>query len=297
MYIIQESGDLALNTIATGTWDGTELGDGYTAFISDPGGSILNGVASGANITSGMTYLFAQGSIGSSSNYITSATPGGTAPAQVQGLATTGGIFLSNTGGLAIDAFTGSGDSMNAGGSIDVLSNCPITVTGVILAQGSITYANSYDAGQGNSITISGGSSLTATNGAITIDSVAQVSITGSTLITTGGGIQITAGSYNLMGGTGVTGDTSIIGSILEATGGGIQVTAGSTLYTGNTTITSSILETTKGGNIQITGFGSVIIDSKNGSSGAVSYTHLDVYKRQTRRRPGAPRSCRTVLM
>lgn len=256
LYVTEESGDLLLGTIATGVGP---LGGEYSAFISAPGGSILNGLASGANITSGLTYLFASGAIGTASDPITSATPTGMATAHVQGLSQTGGIYLTNTGSLTVDnTVTGSGDSMNAGGSIGVHSNCPITVTGQVVAQDNISYSNTYDANLGNDITITG-STLTATTGAITIDSVGGVSITNSTLTSNGVnlngfGIQVLAGSSNIVG------STTISGSILEAKGYNIQMLAYGDVAIENNSTVEVANDTT--GDIAVQAGGNVTVDA-----------------------------------
>jgi len=91
IFVQQLDSELLLGTITTGT--GSVPGE---AFISNPGGSIYNGLFNGVNIVSGTTYLFANGNIGTSTDKITSETPSNAPTAEVEGQASgSGSIWLA----------------------------------------------------------------------------------------------------------------------------------------------------------------------------------------------------------
>ena len=130
-YVTETSGNLSLDTI--------ETAEG-TAFISAPGGEILNGNPGGTNILSGATYLFAYGDIGEQTNQIISATPSTVSAAELQGISQTGSIWISNTGSLDVAPISGSGDSssIDAGGSVQLTDHCITTLEGTITVGGTV---------------------------------------------------------------------------------------------------------------------------------------------------------------
>jgi hypothetical protein len=234
MFVQQLNHELLLGTITTGT--GSVPGE---AFISNPGGSIYNGLASGANIISGTTYLFANGNIGTSTDEITSETPSNATTAEVEGQAS-GSIWLENKGSLTVAAVNGSDtDGMNAGGAVNITADCPEIISNNIVGT-SITCTASYDAGVDNSITVTA-ALLDATAGDITLNAANNVIIGASTagnttLEATDGSVWISAaGSFTLNSGSLITASgtvsssvtINVIGNVTENTNSTISATSG----------------------------------------------------------------------
>ena len=157
-YVVETSGNLSLGTVQTTQG---------TAFISAPGGEILNGLKTGTNITSGKTYLFANGDIGTQTNEITSATPSSTTVADLQADSTNGSIYISNTGSLNI---TGVQDPSDPGivlkGSLDLTTHCTLTVSqNIVSTSGDINLT----AGNGDDLVVDAGVTVEAEAGNVSI--------------------------------------------------------------------------------------------------------------------------------
>ena len=151
-HIIKSTGDLYLNTVST---------IAGTAFISTPAGSILNGSATGENIESGATYLFASLDIGSESKPLR--TTGGSSTAKIQGKATTGSVWVMNTGAMEVGGVVDDPQGFTAGGEISMTTGSPLEFSQSMTAP--IIYLQALDTpGETNTITVDSGATITSTN-------------------------------------------------------------------------------------------------------------------------------------
>ncbi len=130
LHLIETLGDLYLGTVTV-----SATGGPYTAFITDPLGSILNGKASGTNLTSPEALLLAADNIGQATQAVA------TQVGYIESESTTGSTWMSNQGGLTVGGVTTAAESMGAGGSITVTASGPITITREALATGPIIYS------------------------------------------------------------------------------------------------------------------------------------------------------------
>ena len=177
-YIIESGGstpgvpdDLALNTVSTGTT--------YTAFISAPDGSIVNGNPTGSNVVSGSVLLKADDNIGSATQPITSNV------GYIEGVTTQGNIWVVNTGNVELGGVDPSTSGVTSGGSINIVATGPIVVQESSTAVGPIV-VQSIDSSDpdaeslvvasgvtlqstGSTVTLSGGDDLTIQSGATVI--------------------------------------------------------------------------------------------------------------------------------
>jgi len=181
-YIIEPNGDLSLYTVAT---------NAGTAFIAALNGSIFNGNATGYNVTSGKTYLFAGGNIGQPVG-----TEGGPITTELGGIeaqSTSGGTWVVNDGNLTEGGVVDSGNpGMWSGGDNDVTALSPITITENVLAGGAITRTATEHAEAGDDITIKAGIHVESTDGGditfyvgdnFTLEAGALISTTGDVYI------------------------------------------------------------------------------------------------------------------
>jgi hypothetical protein len=156
-YLLETQGDLLLNTISTGGYD-----SGYTAFIATPTGSIKNGRASGSNVLSGKTYLFAARDIGEDGNAIA------TEVGYIESKSTTGSTWISNTGALTVGGVVDKdAPGMQAGGSIVTVTHSPMRIDENIEAQGDIIKTAVEKSAPGDDITVAETASLTSLQGSV----------------------------------------------------------------------------------------------------------------------------------
>jgi hypothetical protein len=122
-YIIETDGDAA--TLDDLSINEVSAGEGYTAFITAPEGSILNGRADdGPNVVSGKTYLVARDDIGEESKQLRSEV------GNIEGESIVGSTWVENTGPLTVGGVVDSSDpGMLGGGSARITATSPITVT------------------------------------------------------------------------------------------------------------------------------------------------------------------------
>jgi hypothetical protein len=111
--LIEVTGDLTIDQISTGS--------AYTAFIAAPLGNIFNGRATGNNVVSGKTRLFARNDIG------TSTTAFKTAVGALEGVSELGRVFVTNTGAMTIGGVTAATSGLVAKGSVTVTTMSPMT--------------------------------------------------------------------------------------------------------------------------------------------------------------------------
>ena len=125
-YLIETSGNLGLNQVGV-------RGD-FTAFLTAPVGSILNGRTDGnPNVISGRTYLVARDHIGEGAKPIT------TQVGKIEGKSITGSTWVSNLGALAVGGVVDNDEpGMSAGGSVDIEASSPVVITENIRAAGAI---------------------------------------------------------------------------------------------------------------------------------------------------------------
>ncbi len=132
-FITQATGDLALNAVTTL--------NGGTAFIEAPDGNIANGAASGEDILAGGTYLFASGSIGTSTNPIT------TSVGSVQGQSTTGSTYVVNSTGVTVGGVNAGDDmGLKSGGVINLDADGPVMTMQDVTSGGNTTFTATNDA-------------------------------------------------------------------------------------------------------------------------------------------------------
>ncbi len=157
------------------TLTGTTL---YTAFLSAPTGNIFNALASGPNVISGRTFLFANVDIGAQAKPITAQV------GFVEGQSTTGSTWLDNTGALAVGGVTSASTALTAGGSINITAHSPVTVSENVIAKDDILiWAKDSNGAEGNPDNIT-------VNSGVTINSQGLVTPqTGSVTSYTGNGI------------------------------------------------------------------------------------------------------------
>ncbi len=142
-HITEMRGDLYLNQISTGA--------AAIAFIAAPAGRILNDNQSGANVVSGMTYLFAAQDIGTSDNELT------TEVGNIQGQSTTGSTYVSNTGALNIGGVvSGLPNGLLAGGSVNIVTKSPMTIIENITAEGDINLTSADNSANDDIVIASG---------------------------------------------------------------------------------------------------------------------------------------------
>ena len=228
-YVTETTGNLSLNTVQT---------QAGTAFISAPAGEILNGTGN-TNITSGETYLFASGDIGTQANPIKAQTPSGSIAAIVQGASTAGSIYLDNEGALDLsNSVTGSGYGMQAGGGVYVNTDCPLEISSDVFAQGDIVKQAGTSLGETNSdLTVDPGVTIQSANGYVSL-------IAGTAVILEGSSSQITtiasnASYVSIVAGTNVTVQPDVViaagytgkNSSTNVTIQGDAYTSGSTTY------------------------------------------------------------------
>ncbi|WP_261842146.1 LEPR-XLL domain-containing protein [Aliamphritea ceti] len=156
-HIVEAVGDLYLKQVATGA--------AAIAFIAAPGGRILNDNSGGDNVVGGKTFLFAAKDIGTSTNALT------TQVGNIQGQSTTGSTYIVNTGALAVGGVvSGLPNGLLAGGSVNLVTQSPLTVTENITAAGDINLSSADNSANDN-ITVNSGITLTSNTGAINVDS------------------------------------------------------------------------------------------------------------------------------
>ncbi|EAR60225.1 type I secretion target repeat protein [Oceanospirillum sp. MED92] len=155
-YVIEMVGDLYLNEVAAGA--------AATAFIAAPVGRILNDNQTGDNVVSGKAYLFAAQDIGESDNALA------TRVGNIEGQSTTGSTWIVNTGAMAVGGVVdGSDPGMQAGGSVNLTTNSPLTVAENITANGNIILT-SNDNSAGDDLTVNANITVTSQTGSITVN-------------------------------------------------------------------------------------------------------------------------------
>jgi Ca2+-binding RTX toxin-like protein len=192
-YIIETTGDVYLNTVGTG--------DGYTAFITAPTGSILNGRADGgSNVASGKTYLVARDNIGEETKWLRSEV------GNIEGKSILGSAWVINDGALTeggVVVVTGE-PGMWSGGDNTVTALSPITITEDVIAVGDITRNATEHAGEGDDITIKAGVTIKSTGGGtITFNVGDNFTLEAGAVIMTSGDVVINADYGNLDPGIG----------------------------------------------------------------------------------------------
>ena len=200
-YVTETTGDLSLDTVQT---------TAGTAFISAPVGQILNGTG-GTNITSGKTYLFADGDIGKQVDPIKAATPSGASVAIVQGLSTRGSIWLDNTGALDVsDVSGGSGPGMVAGGSVQIGTQSPLTVTTDIEAA-SITLTSGTPGEADSDMIVGSGVTIESTSGYVSLTAGEDLIITGAIIKSDTSSVTLTAANnFSSDAATVISGHTTV---------------------------------------------------------------------------------------
>ncbi|MEZ0274283.1 MAG: beta strand repeat-containing protein, partial [Roseimicrobium sp.] len=128
-FLMETAGDLFLKVITAGA--------GSTAFITNAVGSIYNGLVSGDNAISGSLWLLARDHIGSELRPITTRT------GNIKGKATTGSLFIQNTGAVTVGGVTGgaagsAAAGLESGGSVVFNNQSPVIIGQDILAKDQI---------------------------------------------------------------------------------------------------------------------------------------------------------------
>ncbi|MDG1896561.1 MAG: hypothetical protein P8J37_16785, partial [Fuerstiella sp.] len=160
LYVREQSGDLHLNTIATGA--------SSTAFVDVATGSIIDARATGVdyNILSGTVFLFAAQDIGSESQPLT------TAISTVQGKSTLGSSHIHNTGSLTV---TGTG--LISGSQVNLTAESPITIASDVTAAGDIVILATEDPTAGDDLTVNSGITVESTGGDVTLRAGDNISL------------------------------------------------------------------------------------------------------------------------
>jgi hypothetical protein len=179
VYLSEASGDLNLVSAFSATGD-VDL----TA-----GGSILNGnTFNDLNVDAVGAVLMAGDNIGSS------ASPFMTTIGDLQAEATTGSIWLVNTGALSIV-------SVQAGGAVNITAMSPITITKSLSTVGDITLTSTHDSSRGDMVAASG-ASIDSSAGSVFLQAGDNFTQDAGDSIQAAGSITIT-GDYGNLSGTG----------------------------------------------------------------------------------------------
>ncbi|MFT7227617.1 MAG: hypothetical protein ACI8PW_000192, partial [Methylophilaceae bacterium] len=156
----EAAGDLTINQIRAGLG----LGNDNIAFIEATVGSIYNGragISSGSgngNILSGRAFLFARDNIGAVGAAF--ATEAGA----LEGQATTGRVYIINTGAMTLGGVTGSATGFYAKGSVDITTMSPLTVDAGIYTEDTFNIEAHDSAGDGDILLVKAGATITADN-------------------------------------------------------------------------------------------------------------------------------------
>src|SRR5262249_40350514 len=150
IYIHQVEGDVSLNSISAA---------GHIAFITSNLGAILNGrTDNNAIVRAGKADLIANTNIGTATKRIVSTV------ANIEGIATTGSIYLWNIGGLTVGGVVdGSDPALKAlHGTVDVRTSSPVTIAEDIIGASIVKQAGDVPAAD-DDLTVKAGVHLTAT--------------------------------------------------------------------------------------------------------------------------------------
>ncbi|RLB73277.1 MAG: hypothetical protein DRH06_10730, partial [Deltaproteobacteria bacterium] len=122
VYLTEVDGDLRIDQITTDA--------ASTAFIGSDG-AILNGRFDDEdNLISGSAWLFADGNIGADSHLLR------TSIGRLEGLSVHGGVYLLNTGHVAIGGVGDGYDGIVAEGFVQIIASSPVTVSESVVAAG-----------------------------------------------------------------------------------------------------------------------------------------------------------------
>ncbi len=220
-YLIETEGDLYLNTVGAGA----DVDADQTAYILSFGG-IYNGAAAGTtNVSSGRVQLFADESIGTSSNNLE------TVVGFMEGRSTSGSVWITNTGGLVVGGLAND-NGMTAGGEVNLYANSPITVEKDILSDSDINItASEKTDGDYDHITVNADITIKTTNGSITISAGDDITVNAGALIEATGDIEITSLDQD----GGVDGDDGGSDFVLQGTyiaGGSLNITGSAAVDT-----------------------------------------------------------------
>ena len=190
--IIETVGDLVINQIKAGLG----LTSDNIAFIKAIDGSIVNGRvgsntgAGNSNLLSGRAYLFAKNNIGAAGTGVFTTEAGA-----LEGQATLGSAYITNTGAMTVGGVTGEG--LTSQGPLNLSAHSPITIASNVTSDTDITITSGDSAGTGDDVTIDPTFTVWSKGGSVTVQAGDNFWLpTGATIRADGAGKTVTTGHH-----------------------------------------------------------------------------------------------------
>ena len=155
--IIETIGNLIIDQIKAGLG----LTSDNIAFIQAIDGSIVNGRvgnnsgAGNSNLLSGRAYLFAKNNIGAAGTGVFTTEAGA-----LEGQATLGSAYITNTGAMTVGGVTGAATGIVAAGPVNITTMSPLTIATNIQSGSDIILTSHDSAGNGDTLTVNAGVTL-----------------------------------------------------------------------------------------------------------------------------------------
>jgi trimeric autotransporter adhesin len=223
---------------------GVNVGTG-TLTLGSTGGNLLGGSATA--LTAGTLILSAQGSNGNNGAIGTAGQALFTAAGQLEATSGSGGVYLANTGALALDSLSTTGSSS-------------VTATGTLTA-GNVSAGTATLAlgSSGGSVLDDGSATTRISAGTLNLTAGGAIGSSGTRLSTNASTISANAASGGVYASTSAT--SSVLSSITSGDGAIDLRTGGSTTLT---SLTSSTSSASNGITVTATGTGSMSVGTIN---------------------------------